>query len=827
MSDFYYCKNENRHAAVANHATLNGIDYLEVLHLNAPIGSPIQQTLLVRCLKELPTTIAGEHVQLKGGVRVISIDVVWAARAADATNLFNNGLVNANERDFFLAQEEPEKLLLVRTSTVGDFSMYRLCLVDPPQEFDPILSYVDFSFKVECPSDFDCISKTICPPEEAEEPLIHYLAKDYASFRQLMLDRLAVIMPDWTERNPADLGIAIVEMLAYAADHLSYYQDAVATEAYLDTARRRPSVRRHARLLDYPMHDGCNARAWVFFEVEGTVNLSKTDVTGIPTRLLTRIPEDGKVFAPDDLDRIRSAYKTEVFELMHDIILRQAHNQISFYTWGDDECCLPKDATRATLVDNGLQLEKGDVLIFEEILNPGNGLAVDADPSHRHAVRLTRVIPSTDTLYNQPLVEIEWNTADALPFPLCLSAVIDKAGVDVSLTNVCVARGNIALVDHGLTLSNETLEQPSGHMRYRPRLKEVNLTFVEALPENLPVLSASRTLIQNPRKALPAVFVKQNDDIWLPQRDLLESDRTMQHFVVEMENDGHATLRFGDGEFGKRMELDPDDNPLQASYCVGNGLAGNVGAEAIAHTLTSVGGIVDIRNPLPARGGTVPESLEEVRQYAPQAFRTQERAVTEADYAAMAERHAEIQKARATRRWTGSWHTMFITADRLGGRLVDLDFEDELSNHLDRYRLAGHDVEIDSPRFVPLDIAFTVCLKPGYFKDNVKAALLETFSSVTNPDGRKGFFHPDNFTFGQPLYLSKMVATAMQVTGVEWVDFDDTPPKANRFQRWGEPSRGEVDAGMIAVERLEIIRLDNDPNQSENGKLEFLMEGGL
>ena len=82
-----------------------------------------------------------------------------------------------------------------------------------------------------------------------------------------MLDRLAVSMPDWKERNPADLGIALVEMLAYAADHLSYFQDAVATEAYLGTARRRASVRRHARLVDYFMHDGANARAWIAVDV--------------------------------------------------------------------------------------------------------------------------------------------------------------------------------------------------------------------------------------------------------------------------------------------------------------------------------------------------------------------------------------------------------------------------------------------------------------------------------------------------------------------------------------------------------------------------------
>ena len=82
-----------------------------------------------------------------------------------------------------------------------------------------------------------------------------------------MLDRLSVIEPNWRERNPADIHMALVELLAYVGDYLSYYQDAVATEAYLGTARKRLSVKRHVRLLDYFLHEGNNARAWVLLKV--------------------------------------------------------------------------------------------------------------------------------------------------------------------------------------------------------------------------------------------------------------------------------------------------------------------------------------------------------------------------------------------------------------------------------------------------------------------------------------------------------------------------------------------------------------------------------
>ena len=186
------------------------------------------------------------------------------------------------------------------------------------------------------------------------------------------------------------MGLTLVELLAYAADHLSYYQDAVATEAYLGTARKRVSIRRHARLLDYPMHDGCNARAWVTIQVAPEADEKELPgpSEGQPgIMLLTRIdaprgavrPEDGPPPAPN----------VEVFETLDNLRLRTAHNGIRFYTWGDKEFCLPKGATRASLRqknEGGLvQLNQGDVLIFEEIRGPESGRAVDADPGHRHA----------------------------------------------------------------------------------------------------------------------------------------------------------------------------------------------------------------------------------------------------------------------------------------------------------------------------------------------------------------------------------------------------------------------------------------------------------
>jgi hypothetical protein len=191
----------------------------------------------------------------------------------------------------------------------------------------------------------------------------------------------------------------------------------------------------------------------------------------------------------------------------------------------------------------------------------------------------------------------------------------------------------------------------------------------------------------------------------------------------------------------------------------------------------------------------------------------------------MAGGHPQVEKAEATLRSTGTWYTMFVTVQRRGGQVVDDAFRADVRNYLETFRLAGFDVEVEAPIFVPLDIGFTVYVAADYFASDVEGALLDTFSNRDLPGGQRGFFHPDNFTFGQTVYLSQIVAAAMQTPGVLWVDTSDTAP--NHFQRFGVSPHGELQAGRIVMARLEIARLDNDPNEPENGRIEFFMVGGL
>jgi hypothetical protein len=915
----------------------NGIDYVEV--------GDDQTTLTVTCFGRVPDSLVKENVVVEGGVRVRPLHVV----------------------DLRLcAADDPEQddCFKVAVDRPGDSSTYTLKVVDldeygapttaPFSGFDPRYSNADFTFKAGLPTDIDCASSPACVPSRPPSPDINYLAKDYTSFRQVILDRLAVTMPDWQESHVPDIGITIVELLAYVGDRLSYLQDAVGTEAYLNTARRRISVRRHVRLLGYAMHDGCNARVWVHVQASADIDppLDPGRVQFIAG--LSGRSNDGAVLSADDLAAVPTT-QYELFEpLTRDPLdIRVAHNEISFYTWGDRQCCLPRGSVSATLKDaweptlepldkdayghghkrrkavsspkadeyaeprvpavgeehrtRRLRLRSGDCVLFEEVKSPTSSSAADRDPTHRHVVRLTHVAQAVDPVNDQPVVEVRWAVADALPFDLCLSSAMHPA-------DVSVARGNIVLADHGLWIRDEDLgvvpRPASGsgirgavpvRTRFAPSLRNGPITSRQPLAARAP---ASRALVQDPRTALPQIELQsiaalpdgsgpvfsfaelreprrlatrlvavhehthhsdRKDDVvatlylrdrlsarthgllahfdpsgsmseplahaltadmqrfvrrWSPQPTLLNSDREQPDFVVEIDDDGVAHLRFGDGQSGRAPEA---GESFSASYRVGNGIAGNIGREVIQHVAIE-GGIVQgltlATNSLPAAGGTASESIEAVKRLAPGSFLNQlDRAITADDYAALAERHPGVQRAAAVLLWTGTRYEARVSIDPLGEDRPDDELFGDVLWHLQRYRRIGHDVAVVGAEYVPLDLEIDVEVSPDYLRGHVKAAVLDTLGTGILPDQSLGFFHPDNLTFGQSIYVSHLIAAVQRITGVQSVRIT----KLSRL--FAEPG-DELEAGVLKIGPLEIAQLDNDRLFPERGALRLHVRGG-
>jgi hypothetical protein len=1082
----YRCCDERRRAAVLGNPALNGIDYLEVLGFDAePIGLQPQTILMVRCLKPAPTGLTPDNVLITGGESIANVTALWVTPASAPP-----ASLTPAQQNFFTSLPAAAEVLLVGTSVAGDFSPYTLRLVDsvvPAEQdpftitevvagFDPQLAEVEFSFKVECPPFFDCQPlPPECPPDLPAPPAINYLAKDYGSFRKVILDRLSQLLPAWGATSEADLGIALAELVAYVGDSLSYKQDAVATEAYLQTARSRISLRRLALLVDYHVHDGCNARTWMHLEVNASVVLKAG------TAFNTYAPSMPAMVKGHERAALDAG--VIVFEAMQDAELFPEHDVMSFYTWGDSDCCLAKGATEATLLGTFDNLKIGDVLIFQEMVGPHTGNPADADVRHRCAVRLTQVTTRdaagqllVDPLFEKgtghpitsaaqlptPVTEVQWSSDDALPFPVCISSTfLDSHQKQQSLTNVSRVFGNVVLADHGVTLKdiglgvvprpslfcppgpaadrcqparplalpvrftpvvpdspitqavtlqvagspitpaivhlltsgvvtlsdaagltsliaqaknplswpdrfgvvanqntgdpaafdltvvynppggapgmssppvlerltglslnaadpNFVVTQVNTHSRFltvpaappgpvpagfatapamlsssgttdledtggttyltvapKPAATwppsfgllvqdnisnplEFNLLVVYApvsggigvpvpvVVERFPGLSlgniaastASSGLVtvksfeNEPNLTLSAFDLVHHDageatpvitltsvldadsTTWTAEQDLLADGATDTHFVVEIDTDGTALLRFGDDVNGRRP---PSDSTFTATYRVGSGMAGNVGADTLV--FCSDLNVTRCTNPMPAVGGTEPETPEQIRRRAPQAFMTQDRAVTMADYERVAEMNAQVANSVATLRWTGSWYTVFVTAEPKCAATLSPTLRRELKRSLNRYRLAGQDIELESPQYVSIEIDLTVCVDPSYFRSDVERALNDVLSSRTLRDGTKGLFHPDNFTFGETVYLSRVYAAARRVAGV-------TSVTATLFQPQGVPAPIFLTQGEIPLGPFQIARLDNDPSLPDHGQLTLVMQGG-
>jgi hypothetical protein len=833
----------------------NGIDYVEV--------DPTDHTrLTVGFLLPLPGGADPWHlhsqpdlIQISGGERVRAITVTSVA------------VVDA-------------QTLAVTVDKPGDYSSYELTIdVD---ELDPVLCRIAFSFMAACPTDYDCRDVCAPPGETGDEPRIDTLAKDYASFRQMLLDLMAQRHPSMSDQHPADLAITILELLAFHADELSYAQDAAAAEGYLDTARRRISVRRHARLVDYFLHEGRNAAVGAHIAVTGPLTVPAG------TRLLSRIPGPlpgthtaAPVAIPDSLLTGAALAAPPfsgcvIFETSCQLTADPLGNLLRIHTWGDDEFWLPAGARTAWLwsADPGERsgqpgtatlppLAPGDLIIVEQTRSPQTGAAADADPAARWMMRLTDVQSGSDPAYQQvydvsadgqatlrertsstepalPVLGVRWSQADAPDRAVCVRAIMADGD---PVADVSVARGNVVPADHGVTYTGADVTpagwppQDTGAAGTAPIVAPLRLSIPQApLTFQIGTLGTQRTDLSGPPEAaVPALTVLGQPavgpgEVFTPVPDLFDSGPNDLNLVAEVDDSGHGLVRFGDGILGR---FPADAVQFTATYRIGNGTAGNIGGEALAHIALPapmLPSVAAVRNPLQASLGTDPETVEHARQIAPDYFRAdQARAVTEQDAVNAVLALPGVRSAVAALRWTGSWYTWLIgvlpadPADLVDTGATQLELSDSLRAQvvaaMDLVRLCGQDVDVRPPVFVGVELGLHVCAAEGQSRAAVRDLVRDALIAPALPGGGQGLLAAAALTFGKALELGEVYATVAVLPGV-------TSVMATLLRRYQQPDNGELASGRLAAATWEILRLDDDPSLPSRGVLYLEIDGG-
>lgn len=769
---------------VKQSAALNGIDFVEVRQ-----SQPTR--LWVHFLNGVDVADPGLHITVTGGD--ISPEVpVQPIRPGD-----------------WSVDREGRRILMVRVPGRGDFSSYTL-RIDGGTKLDPYFRSARFSFFAFCPSLVDCETPAEpCPDDSIPPPAIDYLAKDFESFRQALADFSTQRYPEWRERAEADLGMVVLEALSAMGDELSFIQDGVHRQAYLETATERRSLVRLARAVDYEPAPVVSAQAVLQCDVSGASALP----AGI--RVVALAPDASEVpFEIGSGLRDTSPYQ----------VSPKWNSGILPYWWDDHDRCLPPGTTSMYVAEQGFGFVAGQKLLID------TAGPTSADPPVRQFLTLTQIEELTDPLYAQPVTRIVWRPEDALTH-------------HHDLTRTTLA-GNLVLATQGRRHREHFAIQQAPASDPRMPLAVARLGANSRA--DAPRWQYLHTLREFPVGYLPDASGQPRPEITLTQlgtephewtwvRSLFEAGRFEEKFTLDPaawrpvanlpagvahDYDGSegATIRYGDSLFG---ELPNDRDVFEATYRDSRGMQGNVPADTITGVDPAWAGFVTaVRNPFQANGGTDAETDEQVRRRAPQAFRAITfRAVRPEDYNAAAVRLTWAQRAGTVFRWTGSWPTIFTAADPKSAGELSRDQHVELIQLLNRYRLAGYEAYAPRPRYVSFDLRIRVCARPDAFQGDVYAGMDQALRPVRYPDGSVGFFHFDNFTLGTPFERSRLEAAIQGVGGVAGV-------LSIQYRRRGQSSSYVDLPPLVPFGSGEIFRLDNDPNHPERGSYALKVEGG-
>ena len=673
---------------------------------------------------------------------------------------------------------------------IGDYSVYTLQIDHP--NIDPIFSSLRFKFRPGC-FNADCSPEWAPAAPAPIDPRIDYLAKDYDSFRHTMIAAMSDRVPGWRATSEADLDQVLIDLISAAADELSDFQDRTVQEGYLGTARRRVSLARHARLMDYHIHEGNQASTWIALELDSGLS----GVVGAGTVTVRSGVTD-------------QSPTTQTFVNGEECTVDALVNRLHLYPWSDALPSIEKGSITADLrldvpgqpaADQFTQMvQTGEVrrLLVQEHLDPSTGQRADRDQKKRQLLELTSAQTLQDPLTTEFLVRVTWRPEDALLTNYCFTVDCTPKVADVSLFH-----GNLLEVLHGdvvhvdLAPQTNLVELPPGRLAYRDTAPDGDTPPVSTLDVQVKTASATTA--------------------WQERPDLVHSTDVDAHFAVETDELGFSTLNFGDGVNGRGL---PDGAHVLLTYQTGFGPDGNVGADSITRIVTGPPVLQDAAcwNPFDAVNGRAPESVDRIIRRVPEQFRFRQlRAVTLADYVNRAQELPEVSRASASYGWTGSWRTVRVAIDPVGGQRLDEQLRRKLARHLDAVRLIGEDLELRPPIFVPLEIHVRLCAAAEFWPEDLRFLLEQDFSTGFAADGRRAFFNPDAWTFGQPLYASEILGRLHAVQGVEHV-LDLT------MKRWNHPA--SPNSEVIRVAHNEIISVVSDPDHMEEGFIDFDLRGG-
>lgn len=679
---------------------------------------------------------------------------------------------------------------------------------------------------------------------------------DNRTFEQLrdeLVKRIPVYAPEWTDFNESQPGIALVELFAHLGEVLLFRFNQIPDTtklAFLRLLGVKPRPARPASALlaastelaaGVQILKGSEARAGsVTFQTDNEVYVWPLDVVGVgkipaPTTNLTKAEQERRDAAAA-YAKVNDPLFYETTQLLPDPLARGAQ-PVDVYQTVDKSlwiALLRKDNTDVSqlaghIVFLGVAFDEAvpTPFVLQDLTpddtpayrasglddTPTSGLGADVPPmlwrlwngpsATDPFIDLSVVGDSTRGMVATGVVQLE------LPKTLPVFDPLDTPPGDKDSPPPLTDDKQAAKVIAWVQVSRPATSQDTIHKVLWVGINAVGAVQAQnAAPELLGTGTGDpdQTLALAHHPVLSGTVRLQVEEVdgwhdWREVDDLLAVGADERAFTVDY---AVGEVSFGQyaPQLGQRIRT--------LTYQYGGGVAGNVGAGAIT-AITSVGG-VQVRNPLPAAGGSDTVSLTDALDQIPAEVHRHERAVIAEDFRDFAEQLPEVIRAETLPLLhpdapavdaAGVVSVVVFPAEDVvhpNGPLPDLGLLRRVAAALDARRLVTTELYVIPPTYRQIAVSAGVAVGSGYQVDAVRRwveLILRQYLAPVPPFGPDGRGWP----LGRTVRRAELEAVAVQVEGVDYLEglflaeITTAPPVQTElinFQRWELPELVQI-----------------------------------
>lgn len=240
---------------------------------------------------------------------------------------------------------------------------------------------------------------------------------------------------------------------------------------------------------------------------------------------------------------------------------------------------------------------------------------------------------------------------------------------------------------------------------------------------------------------------------WIFFENILDAGSNSSAYTMLIDEYDVATVFLGDNASGR---IPATGAAITATYRVGGGDRGNVGANTIVQLEESIPDVLSVTNPIRAIGGDDKEELDSIRDNAPRSLSALSRAVTLEDYAALALRVNGVAKAKAV---AAVYTSVTIYIAPFGGGSITPALESRVHEYLQPRKIVTTSITLAEPTYVGVDILVLIEVLPHFGRNIIRQEVLRELRQL---------LHFDNVDIGKRITISSLYRAISSIVGVDY-----------------------------------------------------------